>query len=85
MRTNRRPQTNFLALLLGVGSAIACVSGSTDEGGGDDEGTCDPACPAGYVCDNKLCIPATGTGGTNGVTGGTSSGGTPSTLSLIHI
>ena len=73
LRTKRRSSTNVMALIVGVGSAIACVSGSTPDDDADTA-TCDPACPAGYTCDGGLCLPQTATGGTTGNTGGAASG-----------
>jgi hypothetical protein len=82
LRTKRRPPTNFVALLIGVGSAIACVSGTTPDTADDDDGggvACEPACPPGYGCNNGVCVQTPGTGGTSGATGGVSSGGSSGT------
>ncbi|HEX6275209.1 MAG TPA: hypothetical protein VFZ53_19350 [Polyangiaceae bacterium] len=75
-RTKSRPPTHFFALLMGVGSAIACVSGTNpgDDGDdGDDVTTCEPACPPGYGCNKGVCIQTPGSGGS--ATGGASNGG----------
>ena len=85
VRTKRRPSTNFLALLVGVGSAIACVSGSTPEEL-EEEKKCEPACAPGTTCEDGFCAPSGGSGGTQGgalnggaFSGGASNGGTPAT------
>src|ERR1700741_5423579 len=74
VRTKRRQAGNLTTLLLGVGSAIACVSGSTPDGGSDV--ACAPDCAPGLVCDDGTCVPPTQTGGAAGSSaGGAGTGG----------
>jgi hypothetical protein len=73
VRTKRRQAENLTALLLGVGSVIACVSGATPDDGGDKDASCTPECDPGFVCQEGACVPSTSTGGSSG----TGAGGQP--------
>jgi hypothetical protein len=75
LRTKRRTAGNLTALLLGVGGMIACVSGTTENGGTDDGGAvCEPACSPGLICVDGTCVFQTGSGGTGAGAGPTGGG-----------
>src|SRR5262245_388700 len=64
VRTKRRQAGSLMALLLGVGSVFACVSGSTPDEYDDDGGTppecyTNQNCSGATECSGGRCVPVT--------------------------